>query len=50
MPDVRILNKADRRPVRNDLPPRRIRAIVPAHSNPLTPLVFRFEFASLIDQ
>jgi len=45
-----MLNSADRRPERIDLPLRRIRATVPAHSNPLGPVAFLGQFDSLIER
>jgi hypothetical protein len=40
--------RAERRPARNDFPPRRIRATVPAHSKPECTGAVLFEFDSLI--
>ena len=45
-----MLSKAERRPARDDFPPRRMRATVPAHSKPECPVAFRLEFASLIER
>jgi hypothetical protein len=44
-----MLSKAERRPARADLLPRRIRATVPAHSKPWIPVALRLEFGSLIE-
>src|SRR5687768_6007933 len=43
-----MLNNADRRPARNDLPPRRMRATVPAHSKPECTGVLLCELDELI--
>jgi hypothetical protein len=46
-----MLRRAERRPARDDFPPRRIRATVPAHSKPVCPVAFlTSEFGSLIEQ
>ena len=45
-----MLSSADRRPARNDLPPRRMRATVPAHSKPECTGVFLCELDELINQ
>ena len=42
--------RRDRRPARNDLPPRRMRATVPAHSKPECTGVFLWELDELIKQ
>src|SRR3954449_12192384 len=45
-----MLRSAERRPERVDLPPRRIRATVPAHSKPECKGAVLLEFDSLINQ
>src|SRR5262249_21479186 len=48
--DVRIPKSAERRPARDDFPPRRMRATVPAHSKPECKGAVLLEFDSLINQ
>jgi hypothetical protein len=43
-------SKTERRPARDDLPPRRMRATVPAHSKPVCGEDFLFEIGSLIGE
>jgi hypothetical protein len=47
--EVITLRSAERRPARDDLPPRRIRATVPAHSKPACTGAVLLQFDSLID-
>ena len=47
--EVITLRSAERRPARDDLPPRRIRATVPAHSKPACTGALFLQSDSLID-